>query len=368
MILEQINLRLFFNKSKIHRYFSWLKLTVNFFYLCKMKNAFILAVIALCMSHCANIVPPSGGLKDTLAPILLSVEKNENVIHVFFDENIIIKNPANFYTSPPLEDAPLLKTKNKRLTIEGEWLENVCYSLHFPSVIADYNENNLISDLHITTSKCEKDTLYIKGSVKAETEAQIWALLYSKSNMNPDSLLFRGMPNYIAKVDEDMNFTFPNLPDTTFWLFALVDNDQNLKYNLSEESVGFYPNSIKPNLDSMEIIVFNEYAIADSLHRLPIDSLTKLSKLLIDSLPSGHILELIYENKVVKRMLTNLDAIQLDSLKAGQYKIRLIDDENENGIWDTGKLSERVLAEKFRHFPSEIIIREDWDLEISWKE
>ena len=50
-------------------------------------------------------------------------------------------------------------------------------------------------------------------------------------------------------------------------------------------------------------------------------------------------------------MLTTLDAILLDSLKAGQYKIRLIDDENENGIWDTGKLSERVLAEKFRYFP-----------------
>ena len=51
---------------------------------------------------------------------------------------------------------------------------------------------------------------------------------------NPDSLLFRSMPNYIAKVDENMNFTFPNLPDTSFG-FALADNDQNLKYNLSEE-------------------------------------------------------------------------------------------------------------------------------------
>lgn len=333
-----------------------------------MKNAFILVVLALCMSHCANIVLPNGGIKDTLAPTLLSVEKNENIIYLHFDENIIIKNPANFYTSPLLENAPVLKTKNKRLTIEGEWLENVCYSLHFPSVIADYNENNLISDLHITASKCEKDTLYIRGSVEAEIEAQIWALLYSKSSTNPDSLLFRGLPNYIAKVDENMNFTFANLPDTTFWLFALADNDQNLKYNLNEESVGFYPNSIKPSLDSIKIIVFNEYATADSLQKLPIDSLTKLSKLLIDSLPSGHILELIYENKVVKRMLTTLDAIQLDSLKAGQYKIQLIDDENENGIWDTGRLSERVLAEKFRHFPSEILIREDWDLEISWKE
>ena len=91
------------------------------------------------------------------------------------------------------------------------------------------------------------------------------------------------MPNYIAKVDENMNFTFPNLPDTTFWLFALADHDQNLKYNLNEESVGFYPKLIKPSLDSMKIIVFNEYATADSLQRLPIDSLTKLSKLLIDS-------------------------------------------------------------------------------------
>ena len=53
-------------------------------------------------------------------------------------------------------------------------------------------------------------------------------------------------------------------------------------------------------------------------------------------------------------MLTTLDAILLDSLKAGQYKIRLIDDENENGIWDTGKLS-NVFAEKFR-YPSEIIM------------
>ena len=82
-------------------------------------------------------------------------------------------------------------------------------------------KNNIISDLHITASKCEKDTLYIKGSVKAEIEAQIWALLYSKSMTNPDSLLFRSMPNYIAKVDENMNFTFPNLPDTSFLAFCI---------------------------------------------------------------------------------------------------------------------------------------------------
>ena len=52
----------------------------------------------------------------------------------------------------------------------------------------------------------------------------------------------------------------------------------------------------------------------------------------------------------------------------GVYEIRIIHDENGNGIWDTGVFLERKQAEVISYYPDKIQLREDWDLEINWKE
>ena len=336
-----------------------------------MRNLFIASFCCLFLCKCANIVPPNGGLKDNAPPILLKIEEEERSIRLVFDEYVQLKNQINFYSSPPLNTTPQLKTQKNRVIVEGDWQNGVNYSLHFSSVIADYNEGNLIEKLQIQFPRNTADTLVLSGSVKNalqnEASKDAWALLYEYSLSNPDSALYLKTPNYISKTDENGNFLFSNLSDTTYWLFALSDEDRNLKYNLPEENVGFYEKAVSPLKDSIEISLFNERAISDSLTHLKIDSASVFGKLVIDSLPNNHILEIMLDDKVIKR-LHNSNKLTIDSLTANTYKLRLINDTNKNGVWDSGSLSERRQPEEIIYYPKEIQVRENWDLEISWKQ
>lgn len=335
-----------------------------------MKNVIIAAFAGLFLCQCANIVPPSGGPKDQEAPKLLSTEANGKKAILTFNENIQLKNKSDFYVSPPLASFPKLNTQRNLLMLEGEWQEGESYAIHFPSVIADYNEGNLIEDLQILIPSNTTDTFSLKGSIKQSLKNEAvegaWAALYLYNVSNRDSALFLSPPNYIAKTDKNGVFAFPNLLDTTYWLFALSDEDRNLKYNLPEEHVGFYSQAVSPYDEGIEISLFNEHAKPDSLSPLTIDSTSSFGKLIVDSLPQHHILELLLGDKIIKRM-SSASTLTIDSLSTNTYQLRLIQDKNKNGVWDSGSLAKREQAEAILYYPEEIQLRENWDLEISWK-
>ena len=335
-----------------------------------MRDVLMAVCSCLFLCHCANIVPPNGGLKDTSPPILLSIEEEGNSINLSFNENIKLENQADFYCSPPLKAKPKLKTQRNQVFVEGEWRPDISYSLHFPSVIGDYNEGNLIKNLHVHFPINTTDTLSLSGYIKndfQEKAKDVWAALYIYSVLNRDSALLLSPPHYIAKIDENGLFTFPNLTDTSFWLFALDDKDRNLKYNLPEENVGFYANAVKPYALGVEFSLFNESAAQESLSLQTTDSVTVFGKLTIDSLPEYHIVELIHNNNVVRRSLSK-SRLVIDSLRVGAYELRIIQDYNSNGVWDTGSLIERKSPEPILYYPEKIQLRENWELEINWKQ
>ncbi len=54
------------------------------------------------------------------------------------------------------------------------------------------------------------------------------------------------------------------------------------------------------------------------------------------------------------------------NLKPDKYYARLIVDENDNGIWDTGKYSEKLQPEKVYYYPKQLEVLVNWDTEESW--
>jgi hypothetical protein len=54
-------------------------------------------------------------------------------------------------------------------------------------------------------------------------------------------------------------------------------------------------------------------------------------------------------------------------LKPGSYRARLIEDTNDNGVWDPGDVVLRKQPENTIYFPGKIQIRADWDHEEKWK-
>ena len=77
-------------------------------------------------------------------------------------------------------------------------------------------------------------------------------------------------------------------------------------------------------------------------------------------------MELIKDNNIVYRK-SEINILSIDSLKAGIYSLRFIEDKNENGIWDSGNLINKIPAEKVTLYPKEITIRENWDVVIEWQ-
>ena len=99
-----------------------------------MKRSLVtLAIIAsflLCCTlsrSCANTTtPPSGGPKDTIPPVLISVSPENNTtnfpltggkIQILYDEYTVVKTPAEIIVSPPSKKKPTTKIKNKYIVV-----------------------------------------------------------------------------------------------------------------------------------------------------------------------------------------------------------------------------------------------------------
>ena len=58
--------------------------------------------------------------------------------------------------------------------------------------------------------------------------------------------------------------------------------------------------------------------------------------------------------------------IEFNNLNPGNYMIRVIFDDNANGIWDTGHYLEKKQPEKISYYPDIIEVRANWELEQSF--
>ena len=76
------------------------------------------------------------------------------------------------------------------------------------------------------------------------------------------------------------------------------------------------------------------------------------------------IIELLNNDKVVRRYTKPVDgnAYTFELLDAGKYRIRLIEDTNENEQWDTGNYLQKIQPEKVIYFWKEIDLRANWDM------
>jgi len=55
--------------------------------------------------------------------------------------------------------------------------------------------------------------------------------------------------------------------------------------------------------------------------------------------------------------------LSIKLLETGKYNVRIIEDENKNGSWDTGNLKEKKQAEKVIYFNKIINVKPNWDIE-----
>ena len=90
----------------------------------------------------------------------------------------------------------------------------------------------------------------------------------------------------------------------------------------------------------------------------------------IDGLTDHGIVQLLEntdDEKVLQKIRIDKDSeIEFPYLKPDKYKIRLVIDRNNNGIWDTGNLDEDVQPEQVMYYPKILKLRSNFEVRESW--
>lgn len=82
----------------------------------------------------------------------------------------------------------------------------------------------------------------------------------------------------------------------------------------------------------------------------------------------NHIVQLLSNDNIVKEtILTENQRISFEYLKPGNYRLKVIYDQNNNGIWDSGDYFYKIQPEVIDFFPGEITVRANWDIEEDWE-
>lgn len=221
--------------------------------------AFILG--SMLFSHsCANTTQaPTGGPKDTIPPVIVNtvplsgavnVPVHKTKLEIEFNEYVVVKDPKSIFLSPPLEKAPLNKIKGKSVVIsfDGDLDSNKTYTLDLTNAIADNNEGNMFAGYTLVFSTgTQIDSMYITGIVQdCNTLKPVKGATVMLYKDHADSAVFLQRPDAAMKTDEWGFFSIRNIQDTLYRLYAVMDENNNNKYDPETEKVAFIDTLIRP--------------------------------------------------------------------------------------------------------------------------
>ena len=200
---------------------------------------------------CANIIPPTGGPRDSLPPVLISatpkdstVNFNSSRITLNFDEYIDLKEVQNNLLFTPLfETVPVVEVKLKTVTVRiRDTLEpNTTYTFDFGNAVTDVNENNPFRHYtYVFSTGPYIDSLQLSGRVllaeNGKTDSTLTIVLHKEFN---DSAVVKNRPRYAARVDSSGYFRFRNLPRDSFAIYAIGEAGIMRRYTSATQFFAF---------------------------------------------------------------------------------------------------------------------------------
>lgn len=251
------------------------------------QTLLVIAVMVLLLGGCAKQGYPSGGPKDTKAPVALGCSPHNGANHfdskvffIEFDEYVVLKDAENnILVSPPMKRKPEFSTKGYgiQVTLKDSLLPNTTYLFQFKNAIADFNEGNLLPGLEYVFSTGDSiDNYCIKGVVLdamqlKPVESTVTIMAYGELVAGSDSVVVSGKPAYITRCDMDGTFRLNHMKAGRYKIVAIQDADRNLQFNAGEAFAWLdslvvaceMPQAVK-HADSVETVVADSAADAMS--------------------------------------------------------------------------------------------------------
>ena len=265
---------------------------------------------SMVFSHsCANTTtPPSGGPKDTIPPLVteiypavgqVNIPTHKTQLAVKFNEYVVVKDPKSLFLSPPLEKSPQFKLKGKSVVIffENDLDSNKTYTLDLTNAIADNNEGNMFPGFTLVFSTGDRiDSMMVTGTVQdCNTLQPIKGATVMLYKDHADSAVFLKRPDAAVKTDDWGFFCLRNIQDTVYRMYAVMDENNNNKYEAESERIAFLDTLFRP-----------VGMVADSLHELmkfdmkdTVNCLSRVSEMELN----------IFREKPTKQLIVNKERI-----------------------------------------------------------
>ncbi len=229
----------------------------------------LVGAITYMQSGCARIVPPSGGPKDTLPPVLVKAVPKDSLLNMpltnvkillTFDEYVQLDNAtSNLIINPTLKKIPIVENVLKTVSVKiKDTLEpNTTYSLNFGNGIKDVNEGNILRNFtYVFSTGKYIDSGTIGGRVTLAKDNKIDStLLIVLHRHTDDSAVAKETPRYTTRVDRKGRFLFRNIATGTYAIYALKDAGDK-KYHDKSDNFAFYDNPVT---------VTSKFSVRDSI-------------------------------------------------------------------------------------------------------
>ena len=229
---------------------------------------FISISIITTETGCASIVPPTGGPRDSLPPVVLNIDPRDSArlfkekkITITFNEFVqLVDVQQNLIMSPTTKTNPItnIKLKTVVVTIKDTLDENTTYSLDFGNSIRDLNEGNPLRNFrYVFSTGTTIDTLELGGRVLvAETgkaDSTLVVILHTKFD---DSAVVKEKPRYVTRVDTAGYFSFRNLASGTYAMYALEDEGGQRRFLSKEQLFAFADTPIASSSGRRDILLY----------------------------------------------------------------------------------------------------------------
>lgn len=234
----------------------------------------LFSLLTLCFNRCAQVAPLTGGARDTVPPKLLealpqqaALNFNNDEIVLRFDEYVQLKDLKNqLLISPKIKTEPEISSEGKKIIVlikKNELAPNTTYRIYFGKSVADMTEGNTIPNFEYVFSTGNYiDSLKVKGTiVEAFNEKPAGEVLVGLYNLNKqnDSLIYKETPDYITRTLPGGEFSFGNLPKSTFKAVAFTDKNKNYLYDGESEKIGFKDSVLVLSSDTiLNLKIFSE--------------------------------------------------------------------------------------------------------------
>lgn len=222
------------------------------------KVPFLLIYLLFCLS-CAKQSMPTGGLKDSIPPKLITSTPKPNQLNFkgkeltfTFTEDVNVANPKEqIIVTPSINKEFNATARNKTVTFtfERELQDSTTYSINFRDAVKDITEKNPSVNLKFAFSTGPYiDSLSIDGTatdlLKDKPYKEATIALYQ----NPDTFnIFKHKPIYITKTDDAGSFKFENLKNGIYYIYAFDDKNRNLVVDSKNESYAFLSDTLVLN-------------------------------------------------------------------------------------------------------------------------